>query len=1045
MSIYQSAVRKPVTTALVYVALAVIGIFSLTRLSVDFLPSMSDNTILVMTTYSGASAADIENNVTKVLESTLSSVSDLKHITTSTKENSSLVMLEFEYGIDITEATNDVRDKLNLIADYLPDDANTPVIFKFGTDDIPVMILSVQARESMNGLYKILDDRVASPLSRIKGVGTVSISGAPVREIQVYCDPLKLEGYNLTVEGIASTIAYENRNTPGGNLDIGSETLTIRMEGEFQDPREMEHIIIGHFQGRSIFLKDVARVEDTIQERSQETYIDSVQGGSIVIQKQAGANTVQICKKIIEKLPELEQNLPSDIRIGIIMDSSDNINRVINSLIQTIMVTLILVVFIVLFFLGRWRATLIVAIVIPVSLVASFIYLLISGNTLNIISLSSLSIAIGMVVDDAIVALENITTHIERGTKPKSAAVYATNEVSISIIASTLTLLAVFIPLTMVGGMAGEIFRQLGWIVAIISSVSAIAALTLTPMMSSQLLRLKNRKTKGFDKFYGHIEKALGALDAVYAKALNWTVRHRITVILTATALFIVSLFLFNIVPTEFFPQQDNARLQMTVKLPINTRSEITKELSFRIYEQFRRDFPEIEAMTFTVGQASEDNVYGQLGDNGSHIMTGNIRLSLKTERERSIQEISDAMREDLRRYYPEIRTFDVVGAGMGGPFGGQTTVDLEIYGNDFTTTDAIAAQLADLMESVPGTSQVTVSRDEYAPEYLVNFDREKLAEHGLNISTASQFVRNRINGATASYYREEGDEYYIKVRYAPEFRQTLEDVQNILIYNSQGESVRVRDIAAIGETMQPPTIDRKDRERIVTVTCVAAKGAALSDLVEAASQQIDKVDIPPEIMVSIAGSYEDQQESFKDLAMLMIPILILVYIVMAAQFESFTSSFIIMFSVPFALTGVLAGLAVSGTALGIMSMVGLMMLFGIVVKNGIVLIDYIVLCRERGMSIMEAVVTSGRSRLRPILMTAMTTIFGMLPLAVGRGVGAEMWNGLGITVASGLTISTLVTLFLIPAIYSLSAERADKRKQRKAERRQRRALKETN
>ena len=357
MSIYQSAVRKPVTTALVYVALAVIGIFSLTRLSVDFLPSMSDNTILVMTTYSGASAADIENNVTKVLESTLSSVSDLKHITTSTKENSSLVMLEFEYGIDITEATNDVRDKLNLIADYLPDDANTPVIFKFGTDDIPVMILSVQARESMNGLYKILDDRVASPLSRIKGVGTVSISGAPVREIQVYCDPLKLEGYNLTVEGIASTIAYENRNTPGGNLDIGSETLTIRMEGEFQDPREMEHIIIGHFQGRSIFLKDVARVEDTIQERSQETYIDSVQGGSIVIQKQAGANTVQICKKIIEKLPELEQNLPSDIRIGIIMDSSDNINRVINSLIQTIMVTLILVVFIVLFFLPLARHT----------------------------------------------------------------------------------------------------------------------------------------------------------------------------------------------------------------------------------------------------------------------------------------------------------------------------------------------------------------------------------------------------------------------------------------------------------------------------------------------------------------------------------------------------------------------------------------------------------------------------------------------------------------------------------------------------------------
>ncbi|HOZ19476.1 MAG TPA: efflux RND transporter permease subunit [Bacteroidales bacterium] len=1033
MSIYQSAVRKPVTTALIYVGLAVIGIFSLSRLSVDFLPSMSDNTILVITTYSGASAADIENNVTKVLEGALSSVSNLKHITTSTKENSSLVVMEFEYGIDIDQATNDVRDKLSLIADYLPDDANTPVLFKFSTDDIPIMILSVQARESMNSMYKILDDRVASPLSRIKGVGTVSISGAPEREIQIYCDPYKLEAYNLTVEGIAATIAYENRNTPGGNLDIGTETLNIRMEGEYRDPSQLTNIIVGHFQGRNIFLSDVARVEDTVKERAQETYIDGVQGGTIIIQKQAGANTVQICQKVLEQLPELQQELPSDIKIGVVTDFSDNINRVIRSLVDTILITLILVVLVVFIFLGRWRATLIVALVIPVSLISAFIYLLVTGNTLNIISLSSLSIAIGMVVDDAIVALENITTHIERGTKPKSAAVYATNEVSISIIASTLTLLAVFIPLTMVSGVSGEIFRQLGWVVALVSSVSTIAALTLTPMMASQMLRLSSKKSKSFQRIYGPVEKFLNALDVVYAKALDWTVSHRITVILVSTLIFLASLLLFIKVPTEFFPHQDNARLSMTVKLPINTRAEITRELSMRIYEQFRRDYPEIETMTFTIGQASEDNLFGQLGDNGSHIMTANIRLSLKTERERSIQELSDAMRDDLRRYYPEIRTFDI-GAGMGGPTGGQTTVDLEIYGNDFSTTDALATQLANLMEKVPGTSQVTISRDEYSPEYLVDFDREKLASHGLNLSTASQFVRNRINGAIASYYREEGDEYLIKVRYAPEYRQTLEDIQNILIYNNQGQRIRLRDVATIGETMQPPTIDRKDRERIVTVSCVAAKGAALSDLVDAAREQVSKVEIPPEIMIGIGGSYEDQQESFQDLAMLMVLILILVYIVMAAQFESFSSPFIIMFSVPFALTGVLAGLAISNTPLSIMSMVGLLMLFGIVVKNGIVLIDYTVLCRERGMSIRESVVTAGRSRLRPILMTALTTIFGMVPLAVGRGVGAETWNGLGITVASGLTVSTAVTLFLIPAIYSLTSERKEKRKMRKTQ-----------
>ncbi|HPX78935.1 MAG TPA: efflux RND transporter permease subunit [Bacteroidales bacterium] len=1032
MSIYQAAVRKPVTTALIYVALAVIGVFSMSRLSVDFLPSISDNNILVMTTYSGASAADIENNVTKILESSLSTVSDLKHITTYSRENASLVVMEFEYGIDITEATNDVRDKLSLIADYLPDDANTPVVFKFGTDDMPIMILSVQAEESMNGLNKILDDRVASPLGRIKGVGTVSISGAPKREIQVYCDPYKLEAYNLTVESIASVIAFENRNTPGGNLDIGSETQTIRMEGEFKDPKQMEDLIVGHFRGRSIFLRDVARVEDTIAERSQETYIDGIRGGSIIIMKQAGANTVQICKKVKERLPELEKELPSDIRIGVVMDSSDNINRTIDSLVQTILVTLILVIFIVMIFLGRWRATLIIAIVIPVSLVAAFIYLLISGNTLNIISLSSLSIAIGMVVDDAIVALENITTHIERGTKPKSAAIYATNEVSISIIASTLTLLAVFIPLTMIGGISGEIFSQLGWIVAIVSTVSTIAALTLTPMMSSLLLRLKPKKTKGFDKYYAYVEKGLDALDRIYAKALGWTVNHRITVILLSAGIFVGSLFLFKVVPTEFFPQQDSARLSLTVRLPINTRAEITKEVAFRIHDQFKRDYPEIKAMTFTVGQASEDNIFGQLGTTGPHIMTGNIRLTLKTERKRSMQELADAMREDLRQYYPEIRTFDL-SAGVRGA-GGETNVKLEVYGNDFSVTDRIASQLAEGMKTVPGASQVTISRDEYAPEYLVVFDREKLAEHGLNMATASQYIRNRINGTIASQFREDGDEYYIKVRHAPEFRESLDAILDILIFNNQGQPVRIRDVATIDETMQPPTIERKDRERLVTVTCVAAKGAALSTLVEDARAQIDKVDVPPEIMINIGGSYEEQQESFSDLITLMLLILMLVYVVMAAQFESFTSPFIIMFSAPFALTGVLAGLAVSGLALGIMSMVGLMMLFGIVVKNGIVLIDYTVLCRERGMSVKEAVVAAGRSRLRPILMTALTTIFGMVPLAVGRGVGAEMWNALGVTVASGLTVSTFVTLFLIPAIYSLQAESVEKRKLRKAQ-----------
>ena len=472
MSLYQSSVKKPIMTALVYVAVAIIGIFSLAKIPIDLFPDMGTNTIMVFTSYSGAGPTEIENNVTRPLENVLNSVSDLKHISSSSKDNYSIIYLEFNYGIDIDEATNDVRDKLDMVSSSLPDGANLPYLFKFNVDDIPIVILSVQSEESTQALYKILDDKVASPLSRISGVGTVSISGAPQREIQVYCDPYKLEAYGLSIEGIASVISNENKNLPLGNIDIGSNTYSMRVEGEFSNALDMNQIVVGSYNKKNILLSDIAVVKDTITERSQEAYNDGVRGAMIVIQKQSGANTVQIAKDVKKKLPAIQKNLPPDVKLGVITDFSESIVNTIDSLKEAILITLLLVVLVVLFFLGRWRATLIVAIVIPISLVGAFIYLYLTGNSLNIISLSSLSIAIGMVVDDAIVVLENITTHIERGTKPKAAAVFATNEVSISIIASTLVIFAVFIPLTMLTGMAGIMFKQLGWIVTIIMFIS---------------------------------------------------------------------------------------------------------------------------------------------------------------------------------------------------------------------------------------------------------------------------------------------------------------------------------------------------------------------------------------------------------------------------------------------------------------------------------------------------------------------------------------------------------------------------------------------
>lgn len=1029
MSLYQSAVRKPIMTALVYVAVAIIGIFSLVNLPVDLFPDMGENTIMVFTTYPGASASDVENNVSKPLENVLNGVSDLKHISSDSRENYSIVFLEFEYGIDIEDATNDVRDKLDMVSSMLPDDANTPFLFKFSVDDMPILMLSVQSGASTNALYKILDDRVVSPLSRVGGVGTVSISGAPQREIQIYCDPYKLEAYNLTIEAIAGVVGAENRNLPLGSMDIGSETYSMRVQGEFSDAKQMENIVVGSFNNQNIYLRDVAVVKDTVQERMQEVYNNGVRGAMIVVQKQSGANSVQISEKVMSMIPDIQKTLPSDVKLGVIANTSESIVNTINSLEESIILILVLVVLVVLFFLGRWRATFIIAIVIPVSLMGAFIYLGFTGNTLNIISLSSLSIAIGMVVDDAIVVLENISTHIERGSRPKSASVFATSEVSLSIIATTLVLLAVFIPLTFLEGVAGIMFKQLGWIVSIVIIISTLAALTLTPMLSSIMLKNNPNRGKVFNAIYTPIEKFLDWLDKIYAKMLGWCVSRKGVVLIVAMLIFGSSLLLFKFIPTEFFPTQDQARLSATVKLPIGTRMETSRAFALDFVEQVKKDYPEVLMINFSVGQPDDDNTFGMLSQNGSHIVKFNVRLTKKTERKRSLNEIADNLRADLAKY-PEVNTYIV---SSGGGMGGQNSVDVELYCYDLDITDKFAADLKSRMEKVPGCSEVSISREEYTPEFQVDFDREKLAEHGLNLTTAASYVRNRFNGYTASYYREDGDEYNIKVRYAPEYRESIESIENILVYNNQGVGVRVKDLGTVVERLTPPTISRKDRERMVKVSCVVAKDAVLSELVAETEKVLNDMEIPSSLMYEIGGAWEDQQESFADMIMIMVLIVILVYIVMASQFESFSYPFIIMFSIPFALTGVLIGLAVSNTPLGIMAMVGILLLIGIVVKNGIVLVDYTILCCERGQSINEAIVTAGRSRLRPILMTTLTTVLGMIPLAVDKGEGAEMWNSLGTVVSWGLSLSTLVTLVLIPILFGIFAERKEKKAAKKA------------
>ncbi len=1031
MSLYSSSVKRPVTTILIFVAVVILGLFSLQKLPIDLYPDIDTNTIMVMTTYAGASAEDIEQNVTRPLENTLNSVEHLKHITSNSKENVSIVTLEFEYGYDIDVLTNDVRDKLNIVSSFLPDDANTPIIFKFSSDMIPIVLLSAQANQSIPGLYKILDENVANTLARVDGVGSVSIAGAPKREVHVYVDPLKLEAYNLSVETISSLIGAENRNIPGGTFDIGNETYALRVEGEFDDPSEIKNIVVGASNGAAVHLSDVARIDDSLEERAQETFTNGVRGAMIIVQKQSGANSVEISNRIQKILPQVQKNVPADIHLDYIVDTSDNIRNTIASLVETVLYALLFVVIVVFFFLGRWRATIIIVLTIPISLIASFIYLYATGNTLNIVSLSALSISIGMVVDDAIVVLENVTTHIERGAEPKQAAVHGTNEVAISVIASTLTLIAVFFPLTLVTGMTGVLFRQLGWMVTIMMIISTTAALSLTPMLCSRMLRLQRTQSKFFTKFYGPVEKVLDKLDDGFAWLLTHCVRHRWITSLVVLSVFVVSMFLMRFIGSEFFPTSDNSRLGVSLELPIGTRVDVAKDVCERLYKEWTEKYPEIKVFNYTVGQASSDNTFGSMQNNGSHIMSMNIRLVNPSERDRSIVEIAALMREDLKNY-PELKKALVnVGGNRGGGMSGQNTVNYEIYGYDFEITDSIAQQLKTILGKVKGAADINISRSDYQPEYQVDFDREKLALYGLNLSTAANYIRNRINGNTASYFREDGDEYDIKVMYDPAYRQSLEDIENITLYNAMGKGIKLKEVGKVVERFTPPTIERKDRERIITVSTVV-QDRPMSEIIADAQPEIDKLDLPSGVTIQLSGSYEDQQDSFGDLGTLALLIIVLVYIVMAAQFESFTYPGIIMTSIMFAFSGIVLMLLITGTNLNIMSMIGAIMLIGIVVKNGIVLIDYITLNRERGMSVRRAVIDGGKSRLRPVLMTSLTTILGMVPMAVGQGEGAEMWRPMGIAVIGGLTFSTVLTLLFVPTMYTIFAYNGMKRTRKK-------------
>ena len=1042
MAIYKTAIKNPVTTMLVFVAVMIIGLFCFVQLPVDQFPEMDPPYIMVMTTYPGASASEIETNVSKIMENSLTSVDNLKYINSTSKDNVSLVVLELEWGCDITEAVNDVRSFCDMAKNQLPDGCSSPMVFKFSSSTMPICQYSITADESYAALDKILNDEVIPQLNKINGIGNLSVSGAPDRYVYVDIDQQKLDAYGISLEQVGQVISANNLNLSSGTVKMEKEQYQMQVRSEFIESSEINDLMVTITpQGQQVFVRDIATVRDTIKDLSLDEKTNGREAARLIVAKQSGSNTVQVCEDVQEELAKIQKQLPSDVKIQEIYNSADNIRNSINSLEESVFYALLFVVLVVLFFLGKWRATIIISLTIPISLIVAFIYLKMADSSINIISLCSLSIAIGMVVDDAIVVLENITRHIERGENPREAAIYATNEVWVSVIATTLVLVAVFVPLTMMDGMAGIMFESLGWIVTVVCCTSTVIAITLTPMLCSKLLKARKMRVENgklideeatqktwYDRT---VIVLLDKIDQAYAKSLGWCLRHKALTIIVLFVFFAASLlpFIMGKVGTDFMAQQDNARLSVTVELQRGTRIEETVKTARQLEERFMLLVPEIEMISTSAGSNDDDGTGAIFSTTMNNTISMTVRLNKKWERDRTIWQIAEVLRQELAQY-PEIIEYQAA-ISSGGP-GGGNTVDIEIYGYDFDITNQMAQQIIALTKELPGARDVYSDRDDDRPEIKIIVDKEKASRHGLTSATISTYLRNRVNGMAVGYLKEDGDEYNILVRLKEENRNSISDVFDFTIPTPTGQNIKLSEICSVDEYWAPPKIVRKSRQRIVTVK-VTPFETSLGELAQAIETQVlPQIDKPAGYSIRLAGAFEDQQESFGKLGMLGALILILVYIVMASQFESFSNPGIIMFTVPFALSGVILALWITGVSLDMIGALGIVLLVGIVVKNGIVLVDYINLMRERGHDLNEAIQISGQSRMRPVLMTAFTTILGMVPMAVSQGEGAEMWRPLGIVVIGGLTVATFLTLYIVPVIYGAISKKGERDKLKK-------------
>ncbi|MCQ2403449.1 MAG: efflux RND transporter permease subunit [Lentisphaeria bacterium] len=1044
MKLPEFGVRRPIATAMLFLAVLVLGVICFCRLGLDLMPNIEPTRVTVMTTWEGASAEDVETKVTRVLEKRLGSVSNLDEIRSSTSEGVSSISCTFTWGTNIDEASNDVRSKVDMATRALPDDVEKPTIYKFDSADMPIMLIGVTAKESIEHLYDIIDDNVSQPLQRLDGVGSVDAHGGLQRQISVILSREKLSGYGLTLDDIENAIAHENRTLPAGSLKIGRVEYTIRVLGEFTDPAQIAEIPILRSNGSILRVKDVAVVKDGFEEVTQFVETMGRNGMMMIVQKRTGANTVSVCDAVRRELKELKKTLPQDIEFYIVSDSSTFINKSIGNVRGTVLWGGLFVILVSFFFLRNIRSSLVIALTIPFSLIIAFTFMFFMGWTINMISLASLAIAIGMVVDNAIVVLENITSQVSRGVRVREASMFAASEVGLSLLASTATTICVFFPMIFVQGATGIIFKQLGGLVTATLLASLCCALMLTPMLSSKLLKpvatLKDGEKPGLSRrLYLLSESVFLAIESAYGRLLGACLRHRCGVLIIGALVIGAAILTIPFVGTEFTPDQDTGEMDIRFQLPVSTRPELTADVARRItkvvYEK-EKELLETKykgqhvisdedgseratAIRFENWRAGQNKA--GWGGNGSHVGRANIKLLDREYRPYGIAELGEMVLKELRTW-PELdRVFlstsnRLMNMMMGGS--NEKPIIVKVLGYDLDQSLKVAQQIRQMALDTPGAVDPIITFDNGNREVVINVDREAASALGVDINNVVSAIRTLFYGNTASKFREAEDEYDIFLQLDEGERRSLTDLLNSEI-TVNGKRFRLDAFASITEELGPVTINRVGQERCVNLQ-IDIYGRSLGEVWKDLKNDIDtKLLLPQGTSLDFDGQIKEQGKSFGDLTLMLVLGIVLVYMVMAAQFESHISPFVVMFSIPFAGAGAIFAVAITGMTLNIMSFIGLIMLVGTVVNNAIVLIDYIDILIARGNSIYDAITAAGRSRLRPVLMTTLTTIFGMIPMAIATSTGSELWSPLAVCIIGGLAISTLVTLAFVPTLYS--------------------------